>query len=228
MLTIYHIEGRRSQAVVWLCEEIGLPYKLVFTRGDIGASANTIRGVNPLMPLAPTVRHGDKLLVETAAILQYLLSQHGKGKLEPSPTSPDYAYYLMWLHFAEGTAMSRVSSDMMRMRLTGEKEITPNVFPGTDYKLVGTADVLAFIEDYLAKHPYFGGAQFSAADIMMHFVSRLSRMAGIKASTYPKLESWRAKMEDRPAFKRMIAAALPDGKSPDEGITAAALMGRKA
>src|ERR1700733_4286062 len=94
VLKIYHIEGRRSQSVVWLCEEIGLSYDLVFTRGDLAASQQTIRDVNPLMALAPTVRYGDLMMVETAAILEYLLSQHGDAGLAPSTAAADYAHYL--------------------------------------------------------------------------------------------------------------------------------------
>src|SRR5688500_10003499 len=62
-LTIYHLEGRRSERIVWFCEELGLPYKLEFKRGDLAGSMQTIRSVNPLMPVAPTVRYGDQVLV---------------------------------------------------------------------------------------------------------------------------------------------------------------------
>src|SRR3984957_11594744 len=72
-LTIYHIEGRRSERVVWLCEELGLPYKLEFKRGDVAGSMQTIREVSPLMPVAPTVKYNGKVLVESGAILEYLL-----------------------------------------------------------------------------------------------------------------------------------------------------------
>src|ERR1700722_13923538 len=182
VLKIYHIEGRRSRSVVWLCEEIGLADALVFTRGDLAASQAAIREAHPLMPLAPTVRYGDTWMVETAAILEYLLSQHGEGTLAPATTSPDYAGYLMWLHFAEGTAMSRISADMTRMRFNGDTEVSPNLFPGTTMKLVGTLDVIAFIEAFLADHPYFGGAAFSAADIMMYFPAKfVSMLPGLRA-----------------------------------------------
>lgn len=228
VLTIYHIEGRRSQSVVWLCEELGLAYELVFTRGDLAASRDAICAVSPLMPLAPTVRYGDTMLMETGAILEWLLSQHGDGRLAPPPSSPDYAHYLMWLHFAEGTAMSRISSDLMRMRASGETEVTPNMFPGTTLKLVGTRDVIAFIEAFLAEHPYFGGEAFSAADIMMYFPSKLlSMLPGVQEREYPRYAAWRRTVESRPAFKRMLAAALPDGKVPNQDLTAALLTGAK-
>jgi glutathione S-transferase len=226
MLTIYHIEGRRSESVVWLCEEIGLPYELVFTRGDIGASAARIREINPLMPVAPTIRYGDKLMVETGAILEFLLLRHGEGRLAPPTDSLDYADYLQWLHFAEGSAATRLLSDMARMRMSGEREITPNRFPGTDHVLVGSREVLAFIEAYLAEHPYFGGQVFSAADIIMDMVARFAALLpGIDIRDYPHFAAWQATVEARPAYGRMRAAALPDGKVPGQRLTAALLRG---
>jgi glutathione S-transferase len=89
-LTIYHIEGRRSQRVVWLCEEIGLLYKLSFRRGDVLGSMQDIEKVSPLMHMAPVIRYGGVQMVESGAILEYLLSQRGHGKLVPVADSPDY------------------------------------------------------------------------------------------------------------------------------------------
>jgi glutathione S-transferase len=221
-LTIYHIEGRRSQRVVWLCEEIGLPYKLSFKRGDLLGSMQDIMKVSPLIHVAPTVRYGDVVMVESGAILEYLLSQRGHGQLAPAVNSPDYPYYLMWLHFAEGSAMPRLLGDLQRMALTGAKAITPDVHPvptspGHTYTLVGTQDVMKFIEEFLSQHPYFGGSQFSAADIMMHFVAVMaSKTPGVNMADYPHFAAWRKTVEGRPAFVRANAAALPDGRSPDD------------
>src|SRR5262245_10261553 len=88
-LTIYHIEGRRSERIVWLCEELGLPYKLEYKRGDVAASMNTIRGISPLMPVAPTVRIYDQVMVESGAIIELILAREGKGRLMPAVNSPD-------------------------------------------------------------------------------------------------------------------------------------------
>jgi glutathione S-transferase len=228
VLTIYHSEGRRSESVVWLCEEIGLPYDLVFTRGDLAASAATIREVNPLMPVAPTIRYGDRIMVETGAILQYLLSQHGEGRLAPAVSSPDYADYLQWLHFAEGSAAARLLADMLRMRLTGAAEIVPNRFPGSYHLLVGSREILAFADAYLAGHPYFGGQMFCAADIAMAIVPKFAeRLPGVDMADYPHLTAWQAKVEARPAFTRMRAAALPDGVVPILDFKSPLLYGLK-
>ena len=215
-LTIYHIEGRRSQRIVWLCEELGIPYELKFKRGDVMGSLLAIREVNPLMPMAPTIIIDNAVMVESGAIVEYLVQRFGNGKLVPPKDSSDYRDYLMWLHFAEGTALSRMTLDMQRMALKGEKTITPNTRPGSDFHPIGTVEVLNFIEAYLNKHPYFGGQSFSAADIMMHAITAQQKnLPGIDMSAYPKFAAWRKTVESRPAFARTSEVALPDGKSPD-------------
>ncbi len=168
-LTIYHLEGRRSERIVWLCEELGLPYKLEYKRGDLAGSMKTIHDVSPLMPVAPTVRIGDQVMVESGAIIELILAREGHGRLEPAVTSPDYAYYLQWMHFAEGSFAARVIADYRVALIQGKPKT-----PAGGYKLVDTEAVLAFMEDYLSKHPYFGGSGFSAADIMMLFPTNIT------------------------------------------------------
>lgn len=221
-VTIYHIEGRRSQRVVWLCEELGIPYELRFKRGDILGSMEDIRAVNPLMPVAPVVVIDGSAMVESGAILEYLVQRHGKGKLAPALESKDYRDYLQWLHFAEGSALPRLSLDIQRMTLQGGKTITPNVVPNSKIQLVGSVEVLKFIEDHLTQHPYFGGQAFSAADIMMHLVAVVATgLPGIDLNAYPRFVAWRKTVESRPAYARTSSVALPDGKSPDgRGIPA--------
>ena len=90
-IVIYHAEGRRSERVVWLCEELGLPYELKFRRGDVAGSFDDILAVNPGMRVAPTVFYNGELLVESGAILEFILDRNGGGRLVPTVTSPDYA-----------------------------------------------------------------------------------------------------------------------------------------
>lgn len=203
VLTIYHLEGRRSERLVWLCEELGLPYTLKYKRGDLAASMAPIREINPLMPVAPTIQYGDQVVVESGAIIEMLLDRHGEGKLRPAITSPDYPYYLQWMHYAEGSFASRVIADY-RVEMI-RRSTTPS-------RLVDAEDTVRFAEDFLSRNPYFGGKEFSAADIMMLFplnFATSTRVIDIK--DFPHMAAWRAKMEARPAYQRMLAAARPDG-----------------
>src|SRR5687767_9230971 len=85
VLVIYHTEGRRSERIVWFCEEIGMPYTLKFKSGDLMASAAMAKEINPLMTMFPTVTYDGQVMVESAAILELLQQRHAKGRLAPSP-----------------------------------------------------------------------------------------------------------------------------------------------
>ena len=206
-LTIYHLEGRRSERIVWLCEELGIPYKLEYKRGDLAGSMKTIHDVSPLMPVAPTVRIGDQVMVESGAIIELILAREGHGRLEPAVNSPDYPYYLQWMHFAEGSFAARVIADYRVALIQGRLKT-----PAGGYKLVDTEAVLAFVEDFLSKHPYFGGSAFSAADIMMLFPTNITEAFNVAdLSAYPHIIAWRTSVQSRAAYKKMIAVARPDG-----------------
>jgi glutathione S-transferase len=208
-LTIYHLEGRRSERIVWLCEELGLPYKLEYKQGDLAGSMQTIRGINPLMPVAPTVRIYDQIMVESGAIIELILAREGKGRLVPAIDSPDYLYYLQWMHFAEGSLAARLVADY-RVDLTqGGGKVAPT--PGRP-RLVNGDDVVKFADDFLSRHPYFGGENFSAADIIMVFPFDFGEGVGITdLSQYPNVAAWRTKVKARPAYQRMLAKARPNG-----------------
>jgi glutathione S-transferase len=207
MLTIYHIEGRRSERIIWYCEEVGLPYKLVFKPGDPQASMELIKQVNPLMAIAPTVQLGDEVMVESAAILQLLQERYAPGKLEPSHDSPDYPKYLQWLHFAEGSAAPRLGTEFLLTSVKGGQ-----MPPVVQSQIGKAAQTLTYMEDYLTRHPYFGGQEFSLADIMMHFnLQFVNVVTHTDMTPYPKLTAWYAKIQERAAFKKMRQVALPNG-----------------
>jgi glutathione S-transferase len=203
-LTIYHIEGTRAERVVWLCEELGIPYRLEFKPGDSAASMQQIRAINPLMPVSPTVRYNDEILVESGAILELLRAREGKGRLAPAVDSPDFPYYLQWMHFAEGSLAARIFSDYRASQLQGANA------QASPPRGVSGPDTLKFADAFLATHAFFGGKEFSAADIMMLFpiaYAEVLRMA--KLSDYPNIVAWRKRVEERPAYQRMVKTARP-------------------
>jgi glutathione S-transferase len=132
-----------------------------------------------------------------------ILNRHAPGKLQPALDSPDYPYHLMWLHYSEGSLAARVFSDYRAWRAQPPKERSRNV---------DSEAVVQFAEDYLAKHPWFGGAEFSAADIMMKFpLNAATKLNIVDESQFPKVAAWQQKVEARPAYQRMLAKARPDG-----------------
>jgi glutathione S-transferase len=218
VITIYHLEGRRSLRVIWLCEELGLPYNLMFKPGDFAASSAMLQKVNPIVPMYPTVIADGHLMIESGAILEYILSRYAKGKLQPAEDSADYPYYLQFLHFAEGTAMARqyaqffaslvakIPVDEVPMGRSQTKD------DGKGFRAVGNRAVLEYLDDFLGKHPYFGGSEFSAADIMMSFPIRGSNLAVYQDTMeYRNIAAWRLRVETRPAFIRANNIGTPQG-----------------
>lgn len=202
-VTIYHLEGRRSERIVWLMEELDLPYELKFKRGDLLGSMAMIREFSPVVPMAPTVIYGDQVLVESGAIVELILNRHAGGRLRPALESPDYPAHLMWMHFAEGSLASRLFSDYRAWR---EKP------PTERSRMVDSEAVVQFAEDFLGKHPWFGGPDFSGADIMMMFPLGVATTLNlVDEAGFPNVAAWKARIEARPAYRRMLAKARPDG-----------------
>jgi glutathione S-transferase len=216
-VTIHHIEGRRSFRVIWLCEELGIPYDLVFKPGDVLGSMVHLRKEYPLMPMAPTIHLRGEFMVESGAILDVLVARYGKGRLIPPVESSDYLKHAQWMHYAEATAMCRMATDRYLALATGvEVNAMPIGYrlgePIDKPALVGSLGIFDYVEDYLSKNPYFGGAEFSAADIMMHYAVRGAKLlVWIDAADYRYVAQWKRKVEARPAFERATKAALPGG-----------------
>ena len=202
-ITIYHSEGRRSERIVWLMEELGLPYTLEFKRGDSAGSMETIRTVHPRMPVAPTVDIGGQVFVESGAIIQTILNRYAPGKLQLDVNNTGYPYYLMWMHYAEGSLASRIASDYRAWQIKPAKERS---------RLVDSEQVVQFAEDWLSVHPWFGGAEFTAADIMMLFPLNMAvQLNVVDKNQFPKIAEWKTRIEARPAYQAMLAKARPDG-----------------
>jgi glutathione S-transferase len=217
---VHHIEGRRSERVAWLCEELGLPYELKFVSGDVGGSLRALAKAH-VMRMAPILEDGPVKMVESGAILEYILVRYGGGRLRPPPDSPEMADYLQWMHFAEGSGMFRAMMERLARQLAGDKPP-----PDVAFLYVGSSKrVLDFAEAALASRPYFAGTNFSAADIMMHFPLRLAPLAlqRVTAVTplfhddrtglahYPNVDAFLDRMAARPAFQRAMAVTLPNG-----------------
>jgi glutathione S-transferase len=103
MLRIHHLGHSQSERIVWLCEELGIPYELRHYRryAVTRLSPPELRALHPL-GAAPLIEDGDLLLAESAAIVEYIIVRHGGGRLRLDPSHPDYAAYLYWFHFSNG------------------------------------------------------------------------------------------------------------------------------
>ena len=202
-ITIYHLEGRRSERIVWLMEELELPYNLVYERGDLAGSMAKIRQVNPDVPMAPTVIIGDQVLVESGAIIEVIINRYAPGQLQPELVGYDYANHMKWMHYAEGSLAARLFSDYRAWLRQPPTERS---------RLVDSEAVVQHAENHLSKQPWFGGKEFSTADIMMLFPLNVATSLNIvDVQQFPHVAAWKAKIDQRPAYQRMLAAARPDG-----------------
>ncbi len=217
---IHHIEGRRSERVAWLCEELHLPYTLRYVAGDVMGSLAAL-GRAHVMRMAPVLEDGAVVLVESGAILEYILARYGDGRLRPAPDAAEFPAYVQWMHFAEGSGMFRGMIERMIRTLAGDAPPADVVY----IYVGGSRRVLDFAEATLARQPHFAGEAFTAADIMMRFPLRLCGLAiqGITAVTplfhddrggfkdYPAIDRFLDRIAARPAFQRAMASTMPDG-----------------
>src|ERR1700704_5555082 len=161
MITIYHLDTSRSERIVWLMEELDLPYKLeLYLRQPNGAAPDALKTIHPLGK-APIIRDGDTVLAESGAIVEYIVNRHAGGRLGIAPPDANYARYLYWIHFAEGSLMSLMIVALVLTRWPdGDKT------PAGMRVLARMKQMLSFVDAELADGPYFVGAQFTAADVM--------------------------------------------------------------
>jgi glutathione S-transferase len=232
MIKIYHIEGRRSERVAWLLEEIGgVPYELDYIPGDILGSLLKLEETHETR-MAPIVQDGDLVIIESGAILEYLLAKYANGSpLRPSEDSPDFPRYLQFMHYAEGTAMARIVLDWILrgpLKSAGVDSPFPKL-PGVAGSRTESERVMYFVENELARSRYFAGENFSAADIMMHFPLKMGAAVASKAEMkmpdmyrtdnayldqFPNTKRFLIDMHNRPAFQRALQRAIPNGPPP--------------
>lgn len=207
MLTIYHLSTSRSERIVWLMEELGEPYEFVeISRDEKGLSPQAMFDIHP-MGKAPVIRDGDKLIIESGAIVEYILARYGNGRMVPDVNSEDYADYLQWMHFAEGSALYTFFVQMFIESLT-PKNKKPTGW--TRYHDDLANRTLRYIDDCLADKPYFAGQEFTGADIMMMFVfTVLKRLLKRPLADYKNIEAYMTRIESRPAYQKAMQIANP-------------------
>jgi len=206
MITVYHLTSSRSERIVWLMEELGLDYQLeVFPREQSGAAPEAMKGLHPL-GRAPIIRDGDTVLAESAAIVEYIVQRYGSGRLVVAPNAAAYPRYVYWLHFAEGSLMSLL---LIALVLSREPDASASA-PGQRVS-ARMIQMLGFVDAELAKIPYFAGADFTAADVMMLFpFTTMRRYLDYDIAPYANITAYVKRIEARPAYRKALALAGPD------------------
>jgi glutathione S-transferase len=205
MITICHLSTSRSERIVWLMEELGLPYKLeAFRREPNGAAPPPMKEIHALGK-APIIRDGETVLAESGAIVDYIVHRHAGGRLAVPPQAPEYARYLYWLHFAEGSLMSLMLIALVLSRVPEASES-----PVRARILDRMAKMLAFVDTELADRPWFAGQDFTAADVMMAFpFTTMRRFLEYDLAPYANIAAYLKRVEARPAYLKAMTLAGP-------------------
>lgn len=207
MLTVHHLQASQSERIVWLCEELGLSYELkTYPREPSGAAPPAYKALHP-QGTAPTITDGKVTLAETGAIVDYILTRYGDGRLVVAPQAPNFADYLYWLHFANGFFVPAAMMALVAARLAGDNRQTAQTFTGRQelsYRLS---------EQRLGEVPYFAGADFTAADIMMVFpLTTMRAVSGGSLERSPNLRAYLKRIGERAAYQRAMEKGDPDRK----------------
>ena len=213
MITVHHLENSRSQRVLWLLEELGLPFEVKHYARDKKTmmAPPELRAVHPL-GRSPVITDAGKTIAESGAIVEYLVDTYGEERLKPPAGSDERLRYTYWLHFAEGTAMPPLLIKLIVDRMESAK--APFFIKPVIRGIVGRvrkgfldrqiASNLDFMESELGKSEWFAGNEFTAADIQMSFpLEAASMRAGLDRSR-PKLWDFLQRIHARPAYKRAL------------------------
>ena len=213
MIVVHHLNNSRSQRILWLLEELGLPYEVKRYQRDAKTmlAPPGLRAVHPLGK-SPVITDGDMTLAESGAIVEYLASRHGGGDLIPKTDTPEHLRYVYWMHFAEGSMMPPLLLKLIFDRI--ESGPMPFFARPVARKISGTAKnlmvlpnlnrLLDFTEGELGKHEWFAGNAFSAADIQMSFPLEAAASRGGLDERRPKLWAFLQKIHARPAYQRAL------------------------
>ena len=216
MLTVHHLNNSRSQRVLWLLEELGVPYEIVrYQRQPDMRAPKELRAVHPLGK-SPVITDNGNTIAESGAICEYLIGTYGNGRLIPPPNTPERLRYTYWLHYAEGSAMSPL---LLKLLFTLMPRRTPALLRPLVRKVCNQAlttlvnpqlkQHMDYWESELSKSEWFAGGEFTAADIQMSFpLEAAAARAGLEQG-HPKAMTFVERIHARPAYKRALEKGGP-------------------
>lgn len=201
MITVHHLNESRSQRILWLLEELNLPYEIRHYTRDAKTrlAPPELKAVHPLGK-SPVIEDQGQTLIESGAIVDYLIRHYGQGRLQPAQLSRDFELYNQWLHYAEGSAMLPL---LLKMYVSRLGDAGAPLAPRIDSEL---ANHLGYIEHALQGRDWLVGDGLTGADIQMSFVGEAAR--GLRAS-YPNMDAWVHRFQQRPAYRRALERGGP-------------------
>ena len=219
MIRVHHLNNSRSQRILWLLEELGLPYEVVRYQRDAKTmlAPPELRAVHPLGK-SPVITDDDITVAESGAIIEYLVERYGEGRLQPTLGTPERLRYTYWLHFAEGSAMPPLLLKLVFSFLPKSpalpallRPLVRKVSEGAQKSFIDPQILqqLNYFEAELGRHEWFAGDSFSAADIQMSFPLEAAAARGGLDKKWPKVSGFLQKIHDRPAYQRALEQGGP-------------------
>jgi glutathione S-transferase len=198
MIVVHHLNDSRSQRILWLLEELGLPYEIERYQRDAKTrlAPPALKAVHPLGK-SPVITDDGRTLSESGAIVDYLIRRHGSGRLQPDPKTPAYDDYMQWLHYAEGSAMLPLLLNLYVGRLG---DAGAPLKPRIESEI---ANHLGYVNGALDGRAYLLGDELSGADVQMSFVGELAEAFG-KRAPHANLDAWTKRLHARPAYKAAL------------------------
>jgi glutathione S-transferase len=216
MITVHHVNNSRSQRVLWLLEELGVPYEIKFYQRDPKTlfAPPELKAVHPLGK-SPVITDGAHTVAETGAIIEYLVSRYGQGLWAPAPGGEDHLRYTYWLHFAEGSAMPPLLMALLFREAAKRSPFLVRPIARKIGEAVRSAYLAPMIESQLdlmetelGRSAWFAGANITGADIIMSFPIEAAD-ARIGLAARPRLIAWLKAIHARPAFQRALEKGGP-------------------
>ncbi|WP_293387448.1 glutathione S-transferase [Nevskia sp.] len=218
MIVVHHLENSRSQRILWLLEELGLPYTVKRYERDKKTmlAPPELKTVHPLGK-SPVISDDGVVIAETGAIIEHLIERHGNGRLMPAAGTPEYIRYRYWLHYAEGSLMPLLVMKLIFSKTTVAptpwlirpiaRAIANGV--GRGYLDPSLKLHLTSIETALGDSGWFAGSELTAADIIMSFPLEAAAARGGASQGYPNILNFLARIKARPAWQAALGKGGP-------------------
>lgn len=224
MLTVHHLETSRSHRILWLLEELGVPYKLKVYKRDpkTRLAPPALKKVHPLGK-SPVITDEGETIAESGAIIEYLVERHGSeavgelAHLAPPVGTAEQRQCRFWMHYAEGSLMNWMVMKLVFVSIPTQpmpffvRPIARLICSGVQAKLIdpNLDTALAFIEQHLSQHTWFAGEHLTMADFQMSFAVEAALSRSKNAGTYPKLQAYADRLRARPAYQRAVQKGGP-------------------
>ena len=203
MIVVHHLNDSRSQRVLWLLEELGLPYEIrqYQRNAQTRLAPPELTAVHPLGK-SPVITEDGHTIIESGAIVDYLIRRHGGGRLQPAPQTHEYDAYQQWLHYAEGSAMLPL---MLKLYVSRLGDAGAPLFPRIESEI---ANHLGYVNQSLQGRHWLVGNDITGADIQMSFVGEVAGSRGNREN-FPNIQAWVERFQARPAYRRAIERGGP-------------------